>query len=160
MIHLIGCMAKNRVIGKDNKMPWHLPAELAYFKKVTTGHAVLMGRKTYESIGRPLPNRENIILTRDETYKAEGCTVINNINQVLGRTDEIFVIGGAELYNQFIDRADRLYVTLIDEEFEGDTFFPKIDEDIWHVASKTEGVRDEKNPYDFSFLIYERIVNR
>lgn len=160
MISHIVAMDKHRVIGKDNRLPWHLPADLSYFKKVTMGHAIIMGRKTFESIGRPLPGRENVIVTRNRSFQAEGCTVIHSIEEVLQfadkRNDEVFVIGGAELFQATLPFADRLYITKIEASFPGDTFFPEFDESKWQVISYTKGEKDEKNPYDYAFIIYER----
>jgi dihydrofolate reductase len=157
MISLLVAMDTNRVIGKDNDLPWHLPADLKYFKNVTIGHPIIMGRKTHESIGRPLPGRENIIITRDKSYKAEGCKVVNSIEETLVSGDrEVFVIGGAEIFKQVLPDADRIYITYIEDEFEGDTFFPEIDDSEWMVISKEKGPKDDKNPYDYYFVVYER----
>lgn len=159
MISFVVAMDQNRVIGKENQLPWHLPADLKYFKKVTTGHTIVMGRKTFESIGRPLPNRRNVVLTRDEQYEAEGCEVVNTIEEVLSiarKEEECFVIGGTEVFMLFWDHVDRLYVTYIDESFEGDTFFPEIDRAEWEIVGVEEGVVDEKNRYRHEFRTYER----
>lgn len=158
MISVIVAMSKNRVIGKDNQLPWHLPADLKFFKETTMGHAILMGRKTHEAIGRPLPGRENVILTRQKDYHPEGCTVIHSVEEALERYrgKSIFVIGGAEMIKQFLPVVDRLYLTLIDQEFEGDVFLPEFQEDEWVEVSKTKGVTDEKNPYPYYFLVYDR----
>ncbi|WP_078409843.1 dihydrofolate reductase [Priestia abyssalis] len=160
MISFLVAMDQNRVIGKDNKLPWYLPADLKYFKELTMGHPIIMGRKTYESIGRPLPGRENIVITRNEEYTAEGCTIIHSISEVKEleekRDDELFVIGGAEIFEQTFSIADRLYVTMIEETFEGDTYFPDFNEDDWVVVSKKKGVQDERNVYEHYFLVYER----
>lgn len=155
MISLIVATAENRVIGIHNKMPWHMPADLAYFKKITTGHFVVMGRKTFESIGKPLPNRTNIILTRDETFKAEGCQVLHSIDDALelAKTERLFVIGGAEIYRQFLPYADKVYVTYIHQSFEGDTFFPELCS-AWKLSTTEVHDRDEKNPYDYEFRVY------
>lgn len=150
-------MGKNRVIGKDNKMPWHMPADLAYFKKVTTGHPVVMGRKTFESIGRPLPNRKNMILTTDHSYEQADCLVAHSVEEVLphGKDQTLFVIGGAQIYQQFLDLADRIYITMIDGEFEGDTHFPELGDDFTLMSTeKHQG--DEKNKYDYEFRVYAR----
>lgn len=153
-------MDRNRVIGKDNDLPWRLPADLAYFKKKTTGHTILMGRKTYESIGRPLPNRLNVILTKNKHFTAEGCIVVHSVEEALAlmnkKEDEYFIIGGSDLFKQFFPYVDRMYITFIDEEFEGDTFFPEIDMSDWKLISKEKGKKDEKNRYDYEFLVYER----
>lgn len=160
MISFLVAMDQNRVIGKDNKLPWHLPADLKYFKELTMGHPIIMGRKTYESIGRPLPGRKNIVITRNKDYTAEGCTVIHSISEVKEledkRNEELFVIGGAEIFEQTFSIADRLYITMIEETFEGDTYFPTFNEDEWIVVSKEKGVRDERNVYEHYFLVYER----
>jgi dihydrofolate reductase len=160
MISFLVAIDKNRVIGKDNALPWRLPADLKFFKDVTMGHTIIMGRKTYESIGRALPGRENVVLTRDEHYHAEGCTIlhyISDVEEMEKNTDkELIVIGGAEIFKQTFPIADRLYITEIDEEFEGDTFFPEFNEEEWKVVSKKKGIKDEKNPYDYYFLVYDR----
>ncbi|PLT29324.1 dihydrofolate reductase [Peribacillus deserti] len=161
MISFLVAMDKNRVIGKDNGLPWHLPADLKYFKQVTMGHPIIMGRKTYESIGRPLPGRENIILTRNQEYKAEGCTIIHTIEELIeleeNRKVECFVIGGAEIFNLSFSIADRIYITEIDEVFEGDTHFPEINMKEWELVSKEKGPKDDKNPYDYYFCVYDRV---
>ncbi len=157
MISLLFAMGKNHVIGKNNDLPWRLPEDLKWFKQVSTGHTVIMGRKTFESIGKPLPNRKNIIVTNDKEYKAEGCIVTHSIEEALQQDgDETIVIGGAKIYEQVLDDADRLYMTYIDEEFEGDTFFPEYDESEWELTSKEKGIKDEKNPYDYYFCVYDR----
>lgn len=160
MISLIVAMDRNRVIGKDNKLPWHLPADLAYFKRITMGHPIIMGRKTFESIGRPLPGRENIVVTRNRSFQPEGCTVIHSIDDIqkiaAERDKEVFVIGGAELFQASLPFADRLYITKIDASFPGDTFFPSFYEEDWRLVSSEKGPKDEKNPYDYVFLLYER----
>lgn len=160
MISLLLAMDQKRTIGKDNDLPWHLPADLAFFKRVTMGHPIVMGRKTHESIGRALPGRTNIIITRDKNYTAQGCKVIHTIDEIKNieenREDEIFVIGGAEIFNKTLQFADKLYITHIEETFEGDTFFPKIEESEWELVSKEKGIKDERNPYDYFFLLYKR----
>ncbi|WP_332695790.1 dihydrofolate reductase [Halalkalibacter lacteus] len=159
MISFVVAMDRNRLIGKENQLPWHLPADLAYFKRVTTGHTIVMGRKTYESIGRPLPKRKNVVLTRSEGYEAEGCEVVHDIEDVLQmakQEKECFVIGGTEVFRLFWDYVDRLYVTYIDETFDGDTYFPKIEEEQWEIASVEMGKVDEKNRYPHEFRTYER----
>ncbi|WP_408006226.1 dihydrofolate reductase [Pseudalkalibacillus sp. A8] len=157
MISLLLAMGKNRVIGKDNDLPWHLPEDLKWFRRVSTGHTVIMGRRTYESIGKPLPNRKNVIVTNDKNYQAEGCIVTHSIDEALQQDgDEQIVIGGTNVFKQVLDRAERIYLTYIDEEFDGDTFFPEIDESEWELKSKEKGIKNEKNPYDYYFMIYER----
>lgn len=159
MISLIVAIASNGVIGKDNRLPWRLPGDLAYFKRITMGHTIVMGRKTYESIGKPLPGRQNVIVTRNRHFKSEGCIVINSLEEALklAENDEVFIIGGAEIYSQAISIVERLYITHVNKEFEGDTYFPQIDSGKWKIISREEGETNEKNPYEYSFLIYERI---
>ncbi|MDQ0257626.1 dihydrofolate reductase [Evansella vedderi] len=159
MISMIAAMGNNNVIGKDGDMPWHLPNDLKYFKKVTTGHPVLMGRKTFESIGKPLPNRKNYVLTRNKAFAPEGVEVLHSIGEVrplLDSEEEFFVIGGAHLYNDLLPLADRLYITHIKEDFTGDTFFPEIEQSEWKVISSEDGQVDEKNIYAHTFVVYER----
>lgn len=162
MISLIAAMGNNRVIGLNNDMPWHLPKDLAHFKKITTGHTIVMGRKTYESIGRPLPNRKNIILTRQASLRfPEEVMTVSSLETVLkwneeNPEEEIFIIGGGNLYKQALPYADRLYITEINEDFDGDTFFPAFDKLEWDVVDETIGERDINNPYDFKFITYER----
>ncbi|WP_017726371.1 dihydrofolate reductase [Halalkalibacterium ligniniphilum] len=161
MISYIVAMDKQRAIGKDNQLPWHLPNDLAYFKKITTGHTIVMGRKTFESIGRPLPNRRNIVVTRNKSFEAEGVDVLHSIAEVveLGREEaECFVIGGAELFTSLWDKVERIYLTYIDETFEGDTFFPEIDENEWKLVSVEKGKIDENNRYAHEFRVYERLT--
>ena len=160
-VSIIVAMAKNRVIGKDNDIPWHLPADLKHFRKVTTGKPIIMGRKTYESIGRPLPKRHNIIISRNSDYRVEGCDVVRSLEEAVekaGAVDELFIIGGGFLYNQLINDADKLYLTFIDLEVEGDTFFPEYDHlKLTKVASECH-LKDAENPYDYEFT--EFLVER
>lgn len=160
MISLIVAMDQNRVIGKNNKLPWHLPADLQYFKKVTMGHPIVMGRKTFESIGRVLPGRENVIVTRNQEFKAEGCVVLHDIAQIKmfadNHEEEVFVIGGAEIFKEILPLTDRLYITEIHETFEGDTFFPEIDENEWDEISSNPGNIDEKNRFAHDFIILQK----
>ncbi len=129
---IIVAMARNRVIGNKNQLPWHLPEDLKHFKQTTMGHTIVMGRKTYESIGRPLPGRNNIVLTRNQEFQAQGVSIIHNLNEILHAKDiaeneEIFIIGGAQLYTKALPHTETLYLTLIDRDFAGDTHFPEID---------------------------------
>lgn len=160
MISFIVAMDENRVIGRDNQLPWRLPEDLKFFKKVTMGHPIAMGRKTHESIGRILPGRENIVITRQKDYQMEDCTVVSSVEDFVKYSkklsDEVFVIGGAEIFNETFDYADRLYITLIHDEFAGDTFFPEFDVNKWELLSSEKGIKNEKNPYDYEFRIYER----
>lgn len=158
-ITLIWAMARNGTIGRDNQLPWRLPADLKFFKEQTTGKTMVMGRKTWESMGsRPLPNRKSVVLTGDHGYQAEGAEVVHSVEEALQYANggELMVIGGAAVFQAFVPLADRLLVTRIDEEIEGDVFFPKIDWSEFKLVKETEGIRDEKNPYHYRFLTYER----
>ena len=156
MIALVVAMAENRVIGKENKLIWHLPADLKFFKNLTTGHPIIMGRKTFKSIGKPLPNRTNIVITRQADFTAEGCLVAHSLTEALMLAQQldsdIFVIGGAEIYKQAMFLADTIYLTEVHHTFEGDTFFPEIDSILWQETSREEHKADEKNPYDYAFV--------
>jgi dihydrofolate reductase len=158
MISLIVAHDSNRVIGKDNELPWHLPEDLGYFKKMTMGKAMVMGRKTYESIGRPLPGRLSIVVTRNPDYTAEGVVVVNDlkvgIEKAKAYAPEVMIIGGAEIFNMVMEIADRLYITLIQAEFEGDTFFPSY-EDEWTLKSTSEEIIS-KNGTSFVYQIYDK----
>lgn len=156
MIALVWAMGRNRVIGKDGKMPWHLSADLIHFRKLTRNHVVVMGRKTYESMGRALSKRTNIVLTRDPAFAPPDCEVVHSIDGVLHDERSFFVIGGAEVYRQFLPHAQALHVTRIHADFEGDTFFPEYDESEWELTSSTFREKDEKNPYDCTFEVYVR----
>ncbi|WP_077213688.1 dihydrofolate reductase [Bacillus dakarensis] len=161
MISFMWAMDENRVIGKDNQLPWHLPEDLKFFKRTTMGHPIIMGRKTFESIGRPLPGRENIVITRNLEYQFHDCTVLNSTDELLSYCEEkpdeeYFVIGGAEIFKELLPNADRLYITQIHEKFPGDTFFPPLSLEGWELLSKEKGIKNEKNPYDYEFLIYQR----
>ena len=158
-ISLIVAMSRNRVIGKNKKMPWHLPAELRYFKQVTMGKPIVMGRKTFEAIGRVLPGRQNIVITRDPDFSFEGVEVVRSLDEainVAGHAEEIMIIGGAHLYQQVMDRADRLYLTLIEADIEGDTFFPEYDKNEWQEVKSDYRKADDKNPYLMRFLVLDR----
>ena len=159
-ISIVVAMAANRVIGKDNQLPWHLPADLKHFKQTTMGKPILMGRKTWESIGRPLPGRTNIVITRDENYDAPGCVVVHSIEAALQATaqqDEVMVIGGAEFYRQVLPRTDRIYLTRINEDFEGDTLFPELDRSEWQEVERVDCDADDKNPHSYSFIKLDRV---
>ena len=158
-ISIIAAMAKNRVIGINNAMPWHLPAELKHFKNLTMGHPILMGRKTFESIGRPLPGRTTIIITRNGQYAAEGSIVVNSIEsaiQTCKNESEIFFIGGAELYTQALGVANRIYLTEIQVEFEGDAYFPEFDRAIWKETSREHSMV-LPGDLEYHFVVYDRI---
>jgi dihydrofolate reductase len=161
-ISLILAMGRNRVIGRDNRLPWHLPADLAHFKATTMGKPILMGRKTWESIGKALPGRQNIVLTGRAGYQAEGATVVNTIDEAIAAcesADELMVIGGAAVYQAFLPRAQNIYLTLVGEEFEGDTFFPQLDENEWREESREDHPADDKNAYDYSFRVLRKASN-
>ena len=159
ILSMVVATANNRVIGKDNDMPWHLPADLAYFKKTTLGKPVIMGRKTYESIGRPLPGRQNIVISRDINYKAEGVETVSSVDAALAlvsEVEEVMVIGGGAIYQHCLPAADRLYITHIEAEIEGDTQFPFYDTNIWKKVSSSIRLADDKNAYNLSFCVYEK----
>lgn len=163
MISLIVAIAHDNVIGRSNDLPWYLPADLKHFKEITTGHTVIMGRKTYDSIaarlGKPLPNRHNVILTREEKFVVPGATVVNSLEIALEEheNEEVFVIGGAEIYSQALSHADKLYVTEIDADITGgDTFFPLIDPQEWRETSREKHTKDDRNEYEYAFVTYER----
>lgn len=157
IISIIVAMAKNRVIGKDNQMPWHLPADLAHFKKVTLGKPIIMGRKTYESIGRPLPGRTNIVISRNSEYKLDGCKTVTSIEKALSlvqNEEEIFIVGGGHLYSELLPVANRLYLTFIDLEVDGDTQFPEFKHLNLKEGKREKHIKDEKNPYNYEFVDY------
>jgi dihydrofolate reductase len=163
ILSAIAAMAENRVIGKNNQLPWHLPADLQHFKLLTSGHPILMGRKTYQSIGKPLPNRTNIIMTRDPHWQAPaGCVVVTSPEQALQQAaalpaKEIFIIGGAEIYHQLLPITQRIYLTIVHHTFAGDAYFPVLDTTAWQETNRTRHTADEKNAYDYSFLTLERV---
>jgi dihydrofolate reductase len=158
-LSLIAALARNRVIGRDNQLPWRLSADLKHFKALTMGKAIIMGRKTFESIGKPLPGRNNIILTRDRDFAASGCTVVHSIDeamQIAGDQNEVMLIGGADLYQQFLPRADRLYLTEVKAEVAGDAWFPDFDPAEWGETERVSHPADENNEYDYDFVILDR----
>lgn len=160
-------MARNGVIGRDNALPWRLPADLQHFKALTTGHPVMMGRKTFESLGRPLPNRTNIVVTRDRNYAPPGARVAHSLDEALAMATaylpadrQVFVIGGENLYTQMLPRAERLYVTLVDAEVDGDARFPEFDWQQWRELERHEHPADDRNRYACRFLTLERKTPR
>jgi len=158
-LSLIVAMAENRIIGINKKMPWHLSADLKKFKKITMGHPIIMGRKTFESIGRPLPGRKNIIISRNADYQQEGCEVFNNLDKAIQSCDteeEVFVIGGATLYESILDKSDRLYITEIKKSFEGDTWFPEINQQEWSEYEREDISDDSSVDFSYSFVSYKR----
>lgn len=159
MLTIIAAIAENNALGKDNQLIWHLPADLKRFKKVTQGHAVIMGRKTFESLGKPLPNRTNIIITKQKAYKKAGCIVVNSLEEALqcAKDDNNpFILGGAQIYRQALDFADVLDLTIVHHVFEADAYFPEIDKNTWTEVSREHHPKDEQNPYDYSFVIYKK----
>jgi len=159
MLTIIAAIAHKNVLGKNNQLIWHLPADLKRFKKTTSGHCVIMGRKTYESLGKPLPNRTNIVITRDENFKADGCVIVHSLNKAIkeAKTDDNpFILGGANIYKQAITLADVLDLTFVHHNFEGDVFFPEIDRSVWKETSRQDFKADTKNKYDYSFVKFER----
>lgn len=156
MIKLIAAISSNRVIGNNNSLIWRLPNDLKRFKKLTTDNVVIMGRKTYESIGRPLPYRRNIIITKNEDYFVEGCETVNSLEEALLLcNDDCFIIGGGEIYKQSISLAEKLFITIVDGVFDGDTFFPDISEE-WKEVRREDYSKDEKHNYNYSFIEYEK----
>lgn len=158
-ISVIAALARNRVIGIENRLPWRLPEDLAHFKALTLGHPILMGRKTFESLGRPLPGRTNIVITRNPDYKPEGCLVSASIPAAIALcedADEIFFIGGAELYAQAIPLADRLYLTEVDIEATGDAWFPEYDRSAFREVTRESHTGEKGDAIGFDFVVYER----
>ncbi|OGI95434.1 hypothetical protein A2917_02635 [Candidatus Nomurabacteria bacterium RIFCSPLOWO2_01_FULL_42_17] len=162
MISLIAAIGKNNELGKGNTLLWHMPADMKHFRDTTALHAVVMGRKTFESIGKPLPNRRNVMITRDVNYKQKGVEIVHSLAAALDlfpdQNEEIFIIGGAEIYKQTMPIADRLYITHIEaEDKTADTFFPEIIPVVWNEVSHEEHGSDEKNPFAYTFSVYEKI---
>lgn len=163
MITIIAAIAKNNALGKDNDLIWHLPADLKRFKKITSGHHILMGRNTFESIGKPLPNRTTIIITRNEDYVKAGCLISNSLEEALEMAkndDEIYIIGGAQIYKYALDNniADALEITLVQKEFEADAFFPEIEMSVWESVAREDFKADDKNKLDYSFIRFEKKI--
>ena len=159
MITIIAAAASNNALGKDNQLIWHLSNDLKRFKKLTSGNAIIMGRKTFESFPKALPNRNNIIITRDTNYTANNAVITHSLSEALThvKEDEIpFIIGGGEIYKQTMDLAHRIELTRVHHNFEADTFFPDIDPTIWKEVKREDHFKDEKHPYDFSYITYER----
>lgn len=160
MIAIVVAVAENNVIGKDNQLIWHLPADLRFFKNLTMGHPILMGRKTYESIGKPLPGRTTVIITRQQDFEAPGCIVVNSIDDAIEEAQtinqDVYVIGGAEIYRQALPKTDTIYLTRMHHTFDGDTYFPELNEADWEVTSEERYEPDEKNKYSYSFITLQR----
>ena len=160
-ISAIVAIAKNNVIGKDNDIPWYLPADLKYFKKTTLNHHIIMGRNCYESIGKPLPKRTNVVLTRNPFFIVSNCYVTHSIEEALelakdNGEEEAFIIGGAQIYGQSMDLWDKLYLTEVDLEVEGDVILPEINFDEWELISEEKHQADEKNEHDYTFKVFQR----
>ena len=163
MITIIAAIGANNELGKDNDLIWHLPADLKRFKKVTTGHTIIMGRNTFESIGKPLPNRRSIIITRNTSYKKEGCDVVHSLEdaiKLIKDQDNAFIIGGAQIYHEAIEKnlVDQLDITEVHQDFNADVYFPSIDKSTWEEVSRVSFTPDEKNRYNYSFLSYKKLI--
>lgn len=160
IISLVVAMDRNGLIGRNNQLPWRLPADLRYFKEITMGKSIVMGRITFESIGRPLPGRKNIVLTKNVDYTASGCIITHSIEEALEAAGEgeVMVVGGAILYRQLMAKANRIYLTEIDTTFDGDTYFPNINKANWREVKRRWYEPDSKNPYRYAFVILERIA--
>ncbi|WP_347860509.1 dihydrofolate reductase [Salimicrobium sp. PL1-032A] len=161
MISFIFAMDNNRLIGKDNDLPWHIPRDFQFFKDKTINKTIIMGRKTFESFEGPLPKREHVVITGDESYDAKGHRVVHSVDEIRAMTakepeKEWFVIGGTVLFESMLQDADRMYVTHIDDSFEGDTYFPEVDWTEWELTDKEKGIKDDNNPYDYYFCVYDR----
>lgn len=161
ILSLLVAADEQNVIGKDNKLPWHLPNDLKYFKNLTWGMPILMGRKTFESIGKPLAGRQSIVITRNQDWQHEGVEVVHSVEEAIQKArdkdiKEVFVIGGAEIFATSLAQADRIYLTRIHHSFEGDVYFPKLPEGEWSLVKSHLSPKDEKNPYDHTFQVWER----
>lgn len=158
-ISLIAAMASNRVIGRDNRLPWHLSADLKRFKRLTMGHTLVMGRKTFESIGRPLPGRSTVVVTRQRDYAPAGVRVVHSVEEALqasGTDGEVFIAGGGDIFQQTLPVADRLYLTIIEEAFPGDAYFPEYDESQWKLVDREDHGPAEDVPFSWSFQTFDR----
>ncbi len=161
MIKILVACDENRVIGKDNQLIWHLPADLKRFKSLTTGHVILMGRKTYESIGKPLPNRTTIVITRQADFQAEGTITAHSVDEAILKAkslsrEDIFIVGGAEIYTLSLALADQILLTQLHDFFDGDAYFPEISAETWEIVARERGLTDEKNPFQYSFITYQK----
>ena len=162
-LSLIVAMDRNSVIGRNGDLPWRLSSDLKHFRQITMGKPIVMGRKTHESIGRVLPGRDNVVIPRDMKYMARGCTVLHSLECMYAKynhLDEVMIMGGAELYRQTLDKAKRIYLTEVHAELEGDTYFPEFDRESWEEIGRQDFRADEKNEFDFSFVILERNESR
>lgn len=157
MIILIAAAAENNALGKDNQLLWHLPEDFKRFKQITSGNYIIMGRKTFESFPKPLPNRTHVIITRQKDYIAEGCIVVHSLEEAIEispKEEEVFVIGGAEIYKQSIENADKIEITRVHSEFEADAFFPEFNTSNWNLVFSEKHTKDEKHQYDYTFETY------
>ncbi|MCC8410009.1 dihydrofolate reductase [Mucilaginibacter sp. UR6-1] len=155
---IIVAIAQNHAIGKNNQLLWHLPTDLKHFKNTTSGHTVIMGRKTFDSVGKPLPKRRNIVITR-QNISIEGCEVVSSVEDALALCageDEVFIVGGAEIYKLAMPLTDKIYLTIVHHDFEGDTYFPEIDYSQWNETARTDYEADDKHAYAYSILTLER----
>ena len=167
-VAMIVAQAQNRVIGRDNKLPWYLPGDLKYFKQATLGKPIVMGRKTFDSIGKPLPGRLNIVITRDQRYQSDGVKVVHSLQEaielaesqaLIDGAEELMIIGGEQIYAQALSLAERLYITQVHAEVEGDAHFPVFDPADWQELGREDFSAEGPNPYDYSFIVYQRISN-
>ena len=161
-VSLIAAIAENGVIGKDNQLIWQISEDLKFFKRTTSGHHIIMGRKNYESIGRPLPNRTNVIITRNRNYVQEGCEIVYSLDEALllaknNGDNEVMIIGGGEIYKQSLEKVDKMYITRVHETFEGDTYFPQVEWSNWQLVSEDLHEKDENCKHDFTICIYEKL---
>ncbi len=161
MLSIIVAISDNNVIGKDNKLLWHIPEDMKRFKRLTTGHVIIMGRKTFESLPNILPNRKHIVLTRDTSYKVnnENVEIVNDIDGIekyINDKEEHFVIGGAIIYSQLLKKSNKIYMTKVHKVYEGDAYFPKLSEEEWKIVEEEKGINNEENPYDYDFITYIR----
>ena len=161
MLSIIVAISDNNVIGKDNKLLWHIPEDMKRFKRLTTGHVIIMGRKTFESLPNILPNRKHIVLTRDTSYKVnnENVEIVNDIDGIekyINDKEEHFVIGGAIIYSQLLKKSNKIYMTKVHKVYEGDAYFPKLSEEEWKIVEEEKGINNEANPYDYDFITYIR----
>lgn len=159
MIIQIAAASENNVLGKDNKIVWHLPDDFKRFKQLTTGHYIILGRKTFESLGRPLPNRPHIIVTRNNNYKVPGCTIANSLDEAIKlapKDEDVFVIGGGEIYKQALAFTDKIELTRVHATMEGDTFFPEISTEDWQLVKEEYHPKDEKHAFDFTYQTFIR----
>ena len=162
MLSIIVAKAKNNIIGKDNKLLWHLPDDLKRFKELTIGHNIIMGRKTFESLGKILPNRKHIVFTQNPNFNIdnENVQIVHSmleIQEYIENSEENFVIGGAMIYNLLMPYVTKMYITEIEKDFQGDAFFPRIDTQVWKEVSREKGMKDENNDFDYDYVVYERI---